>query len=150
MRARVGWLVAAGLIAVASLRAADAHASAESLKRSFENMTQGPLDLVFTPVVAGQTAYENLEAEGHTTGGIVRFAPVTYGGLLIMDWAAGFFRTLSGFAELPVGLGALAASPFTDWEPPPFFDVSKPSALVDHPTSWYHVKFGVHHVGGRD
>lgn len=150
MRARVGWLVAAGVIAVVALRAADAGASVESIKRSFENMTQGPLDLVLTPVVAGQTAYQNLEAEGATTGQMIRLGPIAFGGLLIMDWAGGFFRTLSGFAELPVGLGALAASPFTDWEPPPFFDADKPPALVDHPTPVYHIKFGVAHVGGRE
>jgi hypothetical protein len=143
-------LVAAGVIGVLSLRAADAGASVESLKRSFENMTQGPLDLLLTPVVAGQTAYQNLKGEGATTGEMIRIGPVAYGGLLIMDWAAGFFRTLSGFAELPFGLGALAASPFTDWQPPAFFDADKPPALVDHPTSVYHIKFGVAHVGGRE
>lgn len=150
MIARAIGVVAAGLIAVAALAPGAAHASVASMKRSIENVTQGPLDVVLTPVVAAVTARDNVEAEIHSTGGKVMGGALTYFGLVLMDLHAGFFRTFAGAVELPFALGALAASPLTDWEPPPFFDVEKKTALVDRPSSVYNVKFGVQHVGTRE
>jgi len=147
MSTGTGRLVAAGLMTIISLRPAVAHAGFEPLKRALENTTQGPLDVLLSPVVGIQTGFRNVAAEGHSTAGTIALGSIAAFGLTMFDGAASFFRTLSGIVELPLGVGLLAATPFTDWQPPAFFDVEKPSALVNYPTPWFNVKFGVYHVG---
>jgi hypothetical protein len=150
MMARASRLVAAALVTVVSLHVAPVRAGVEPLKRSVENITQGPLDFALTPFVAGQTAYRNIRADQPTAGGRIVLGFFTYVGLLMVDAAAAGFRTWTGFLEFPVGLGALAATPFTDKDLPAFFDVKQSRALVDHPTKVFDVKFGVYHAGGSE
>lgn len=149
MIARISRLVAAGVVAV-SLETGAVHAGVEPLKRSLENATQGPLDVVLSPIVAGLTTYRNLSQEDVGVVQGIGLGTMTYVGLTIVDVNASFFRMLSGLLELPLAAGLAAASPFTDWQPPVLFDVEKPSALVDHPTRAFHVKFGVFHVGEKE
>jgi len=147
MRTGSGRLIAAGLLTIISLRPAVVHAGVEPLKRAVENVTQGPLDGLLAPVVGTLTGFRNVSAEGHSVAGTIALGSIASLGLSIFDGSAAFFRTLAGLVELPVGVGALAASPFTNWEPAPFFDVEKSPALVQHPSPWFNVKFGVYHLG---
>ena len=148
MIGRASTLVAAGVIAVASLHAAPVRGGAMPLKRSVENMLQGPLDVALTPVVAATTTYRNLGAEEHTAVGKVGLGLLTYTGFLFYDSLAACFRTWAGALEFPVAIGALAATPFTEWSPPEIFSLEGTPALVDYPTKAFDVKFGVYHVGG--
>lgn len=132
---------------MASIGVGPARAGVAPLKRSIENVTQGPLDAVLAPFTVGQTTYRNLSADNGSTGGKVFLAPVTYFALLIANSVASCFRTWTGALEFPVALGALAAMPFTDKDPPPFFDVKSSDALVEHPSEAFDVKFGVYHIG---
>ena len=151
MIARAGQLgVTVLLFVVISLQGREARAGVGPLKHALENATQGPLDGVLTPVVAGLTTYRNVSEEGTSAAGAVGAGFIVYTGLLLFDGSASYFRTLAGLLEIPLGVGALAATPFTDWQPEVFFDDDRPTALVDHPTSWFHVKFGIYHVGVRD
>jgi hypothetical protein len=152
MIARAGRLgVALLLLATVCLVARESHAGAEMLKHGIENATQGPLDGLLTPVVAGITTYRNVSEESpSSTAAAVGTGFIVYTGYLMFEGSSSWFRTWAGLMEIPVGLAVLAASPFTDWQPDRFFDDDKPSALVDHPMSWFHVKFGIYHVGGRD
>src|SRR5262245_45729671 len=147
MIARTSRLVAAGCFALVALVAGPAGATVTPLKRSVENVLQAPLDAVLTPVVAAKTAYTNIGNEDHTAFGDVTLGFVTWTGLVVFDWFASGFRFMSGAFEFPIGLSALAATPFTDKDPPPLMDLSQTPALVDHPTEYFDVKFGVYHVG---
>ncbi len=147
MRTGIARLVAAGLLTIVALRPAVVHAGFGPLKRAIENTTQGPLDGLLAPVVGTQTGFRNVAAEGHSLAGTIVLGSIAGFGLAMFDGSAAFFRTLAGLVELPIGIGALAATPFTDWQPAPFFDVEKQTALVNHPTSWFNVKFGVYHLG---
>ena len=148
MIARAGQLgVTVLLFVVISLQPREARAGVGPLRHALENATQGPLDVVLTPVVAGLTTYRNVSEDSTSVGGAVGTGFMVYIGLLMYDGSASFFRTLAGLLEIPLGVGALAATPFTDWQPDLFFDQDKPPAMVDHPTSWFHVKFGIYHVG---
>src|SRR5262245_8766161 len=138
------------LVVVVAICVGPARATVQPLKRSVENFTQGPLDAVLAPFTVGQTTYRNMEAEGGSTAGKVSLGTITYLGLLIMNTTASCFRTWTGLLEFPVGLGALAASAFTDKDPPPFYAVKSMPALVDHPSEVFDVKFGVYHVGRAD
>ena len=137
-------------IIIASIGVGSAQATVAPLKRSVENFTQGPLDAVLSPFTTGQTTYRSIEAEGGSTAGKISLGTITYLGLLVMNTTASLFRTWTGLMEFPVGLGALAATPFTDKDPPPFFDMKATPALVDHPSDVFDVKFGAYHIGGNE
>ena len=149
MIARASGLVVAGLVLV-SLCAGPVRAGVMPLKGSIQNLLQGPLDIALTPVVAARTTYQNLGAEEHTMVGNVGLGFLTYTGFLVFDSMAAAFRTWAGALEFPLALGALAATPFTDWEPPVTFSVQDKPALVDYPTKVFDVKFGVSHLGRRE
>jgi hypothetical protein len=123
-----------------------AHARPETLMRSVENITQGPLDMALAPGVAGYTAYRSITAPEATTGERMGLALVAGPWAAIIDGGAGLFRFWAGLAELPVGLALLVTKNFTDAEPGAFFDTKGEKALVDHPGDIYNVKFGTFYV----
>lgn len=146
MRTRSGWLALTLPLMLAAAGPQVAHARAETLKRSVENITQGPLDMALAPGTAGYTAYRSITAPEASTG--ERMALSIFGGpwAAIVNATGGVFRLWSGLLELPVGLALLVTKSFTDAEPGAFFDTKADRALVDHPTDVYDVKFGVFYL----
>jgi len=127
-------------IAVTALVPGPALAGGETLKRSIENMTQFPLDLALSPVVAGQSVYTNLKYQSDSTA--VRWAYPVPGYLWLtgVQMGASVLRGMSGALAFPVGVALL---PF-DYELPIMFDpAERGEALVDEDTPPFHFKFGI-------
>jgi len=138
-------------VVVAPLHARPALADRTStLRRASENIVQGPLDMVLSPVVAGDTLVRNIDAADYNIGATSIVAFVGYPALLFVTaWAAGF-RMWSGLLEFPVGLGLLVSKSFSDWEPAPFFETEREPALVDAPNDIFGFKFGVYYVANTN
>jgi hypothetical protein len=127
--------------------AAPAQATVDVLRRSFENMPQGILDSVLSPVTAGQSVVNNLQDIEDTPG--VRMVYTVPGFIwnTMANFGGGLIRTLTGVMELPVGAVLL----FTDAEMEPLFDPVEDNdslVLYDDYEDIYRVKFGTHYSGG--
>ena len=149
MRIRVRWrAVGMLLIALAAPRMAHAGgARTDTLRRAVSNVLLGPFDVALSPAVTAQALYANAKAANYSLpatvalellGGAGWFFPVTA--------ATGVFRLWSGFAEMPVGLTLLVSKSFTDWQPPPFFDVHGKPAMVSYPSAVIPLEFGVNYL----
>src|SRR5437867_4336348 len=149
MRIRVRWhAVGILLIALAAPRMAHAGgARTDTLRRAVSNVLLGPFDVALSPAVTAQALYANAKAANYSApatvalellGGAGWFFPVTA--------ATGVFRMWSGFAEMPVGLTLLVSKSFTDWQPPPFFDVHGKPAMVSYPSAVIPLEFGVNYL----
>ena len=124
-----------------------ASATPATFKRSIENLTQWPLDLALSPVVAGKTIYTNLQDVNDSTG--VRIAYPIPGfvwttsvqvGAAVLRGVTGVFEFLPGLILLPL-----------DADMDPLFDpVVENSALVDYDNPVYHVKFGTDYTSGGE
>jgi len=137
--ARCIGLLAAGVVLVAGL-AGPASASPETLKRSVSNILMGPLDVVFTPVVAANSVYNNLQNVDDTMGVRVFYALPGYVWNMGVQIGAGTVRVLAGAIEFLPGLGLL----FFDADLDPLFSpVEKSAALVDFDTPPLNFKFGI-------
>jgi hypothetical protein len=134
-------------LAVADARPALAGTAA--LKRAVENATQGPLDILLSPVVAFHSAYLNTET-AETTAGRTALRALAFPSIMFFDWMASGFRTWAGAMEIPVGVAVLLAGPVKELEPPVFFDADKSPALVDHETAIFHFKFGAYHIANQN
>jgi len=117
------------------------------LRRAVSNVLLGPLDVALSPAVTAQALYANAKAANYSApatvalellGGAGWFFPITA--------ATGVFRLWSGFAEMPVGLTLLVSKSFTDWEPPPFFEVRGKPAMVSCPSAVIPIEFGVNYL----
>ena len=149
MQIRARWQ-AVGILLVALAAPRVAHAGGErtdTLRRAVANVLLGPLDVALSPVVTAQALYANAKAANYSApatvalellGGAGWFFPITA--------ATGVFRLWSGFAEMPVGLTLLVSKSFTDWEPPPFFEVRGKPALVSYPSAVIPIEFGVNYL----
>ena len=138
-RARCLALLATGVALLAGL-AGPASASPETLKRSVSNLMFGPLDVVFTPVVAARSVYHNLQNVDDTMGVRVFYAVPGYVWNMGVQIGAGTVRVLAGAIEFVPGLGLL----FFDADLDPLFSpVDKSAALVDYDTPPLHCKFGI-------
>ncbi len=149
MQMRARWH-AVGILLVALAAPRVAHAGGErtdTLRRAVANVLLGPLDVALSPVVTAQALYANAKAANYSApatvalellGGAGWFFPITA--------ATGVFRLWSGFAEMPVGLTLLVSKSFTDWEPPPFFEVRGKPALVSYPSAVIPIEFGVNYL----
>ncbi len=120
--------------------AGKASADAYTLKRSIENMTQWPLDLALSPIVAGQTIRNNMESIGDSPG-VRMFYPVPgYFWNVFVQGSTSVLRGITGVIELPIGLAILPL----DAEFDPIFDpADEQDALVDYETDFFWVKFGI-------
>jgi hypothetical protein len=132
-------LLAFGILLASSL-AGPAAATPETLKRSVSNILMAPLDVAFTPVVAANSLYSNLQNVDDTMP--VRIAYVIPGYVWNMGVQIGSaaVRAVAGGIEFLPGLGLL----FFDADLDPLFSpVEKAPALVDYDTPPLNFKFGI-------
>ena len=139
------FFAAACAVALVALAAAPAAATPATLKRSVENMTQWPLDIVTAPWVAGETIYQNMQSESDTTAVKIVYPVPGYAWNLMVQVGASVLRGVTGVIEFVPGLILLPL----DAEFDPLFDpvVDNP-ALVDVPTPVYDLRFGVTYTTG--
>jgi hypothetical protein len=128
--------VAGLLFAVAS----PAEASPETLRRSASNILFSPLDMVFTPVVAGRAIYHNMRDIDDTLGVRVFYVVPGYAWNMGVNFGASAVRMISGLLELVPGVLLL---PFDADMDPLFAPGEKANALVDIETPPLYVKFGI-------
>lgn len=120
--------------------AGKASADPYTLKRSIENLSQFPLDLVLSPVVAGRTIYNNMNNIGDTTGVRIFYPVPGFFWNTFVQGAASVLRGVTGVIEFVPGVVLL----FSDAELDPIFDpVEDQDALVDYETDFFWLKFGV-------
>jgi hypothetical protein len=103
---------------VALLAAGPAAATTSVLKRSFENMPQGVIDALASPVTAGKSVYTNLTTIEDTLPVRIAYVVPGYAWNVMCNFGGGIIRTLTGVMELPVGVVLL----FTDADMEPLFD----------------------------
>ena len=115
-------------------------ASPETLKRSVENLTQWPLDLALSPVVAGKTVYQNLRDIDDSTAVKIVYPVPGFAFVTMVQAGTAVLRGVTGVLEFLPGLGLL----FFETDLDPIFDAADDSeALVDFETVVYHFKFGI-------
>jgi hypothetical protein len=117
-----------------------AFASPATLKRSVENLTQWPLDLVLSPVVAGKTVYTNLQDIDDSNAVRVAYPVPGFAWVTFVQMGAACLRGVTGVLEFLPGLGLL----FFETDLDPLFDpVEDNEALVNFENPVYHFRFGV-------
>ncbi len=130
-------------VALAALVASPAAATPGTLKRSIENLTLFPLDLVLAPVVAGQSIVRNMQEIDDSTGVRIAYPLPGFVWNMFVQGGAAVLRGMTGVLELPPGLVLL----FTDADMDPLFDpADEQDALVDYETPVYWVKFGINYT----
>ena len=118
-------------------------ASPETLKRSVENLTLWPLDLVLSPVVAGKTVYQNLRDIDDSTAVRIAYPVPGFVWVTFVQMGSSVLRGVTGVFEFLPGLGLL---PF-DADLDPLFDpADENEALVDYETPVYDFRFGVNYT----
>jgi hypothetical protein len=142
--ARLGTALA--VLALLALPTA-APATPATFKRSIENLTQWPLDLALSPVVAGNTIYNNLNSIDDSTGVRIAYPIPGFVWTTSVQMGAAVLRGVTGVFELVPGLILLPLDADMD----PLFDpaVENP-ALVDYDNPVYHVKFGTDYTSGGE
>ena len=115
-------------------------ASPQTLKRSVENLTQWPLDLVLSPVVAGQTVYTNLRDIDDSDAVRVAYTVPGFAWVTFVQMGAACLRGLTGVLEFLPGLGLVFFEADLDPLFPPAVDNE---ALVNFENPVYNFKFGV-------
>jgi hypothetical protein len=129
--------LAAGLLC---LPAAPADASPKTLKRSVENLTQWPLDVAASPVVAGWTIYRNMRDIGDSTAVRIVYPVPGFAWNTMVQIGAGVLRGVTGIIEFVPGIVLL---PF-DADLDPLFPPSiENDALVSWENGYFDVKFAV-------
>ena len=120
-------------------------ASPETLKRSVENLTQWPLDLVLSPVVAGQTVYTNLQDIDDSDAVRVAYTVPGFAWITFVQLGAACLRGVTGALELLPGIGLL----FFETDLDPLYDPPVDNeALVNFENPVYTFKFGVSYTSG--
>jgi hypothetical protein len=115
-------------------------ASPETLKRSVENLTQWPLDLALSPVVAGKTVVQGLQDIDDSTAVKIAYPVPGFVWVTFVQAGTAVLRGLTGVFEFLPGLGLLPFEADLD----PLFDPAYDNeALVDFETPVYHIKFGI-------
>jgi hypothetical protein len=126
--------------ALVSVVSSPVMASPETLKRSVENLTQWPLDLALSPVVAGKTVVQNLQDIDDSTAVKIVYPVPGFAFVTMVQAGAAVIRGVTGILEFLPGLGLL----FFETDLDPLFDpADENEGLVDFETPVYHVKFGV-------
>ncbi len=130
-------------VAFAAMVASPMAATPDTLKRSIENLSQAPLDLALSPIVAGQTVVRNLQDIEDSPGVRIVYPVPGYVWTVFVQAGAAVLRGITGAIEFLPGLALF----FTDAELDPIFDpVADQDALVDYETDFYWVKFGVNYT----
>lgn len=115
-------------------------ASPETLKRSIGNLTQFPLDLALSPVVAGKTVYQNLRDIDDSMAVKIFYPVPGFVFVTFVQAGAAVLRGVTGVFEFFPGLGLL---PFEADLDPLFDPADENEALVDYETPVFNFKFGV-------
>lgn len=125
--------------------AGQASADPYTLKRSIENLTQWPLDLLLSPVVAGKTVYDNMNNISDSPGVRIVYPVPGFAWNTCVQGFTAVLRGVTGIIELVPGVVLL----FSDAELEPIFDVVEDQdALVDYETDIFWVKFGIRYTAG--
>jgi len=143
MKLGVRTLLLASLVA---LLAGPAAATTSVIKRSFENMPQGVVDAVLSPVTAGTSVYNNLTTIEDTMPVRVAYAVPGYAWNVMCNFGGGIIRSLTGVLELPVGVVLL----FTDADLEPLFDPAEDNEgliVFDQFEDIYKVNTGIAYSG---
>jgi hypothetical protein len=130
-------LVAASLLA---LPVAPAGASPKTLKRSIENLTQWPLDVVSSPVVAGYSIFRNMREIGDTTAVRIFYPLPGFAWNTMVQVGAGVLRGVTGAIELVPGIVLL---PFEADLDPLFDPAIDNEGLVKWENGVYDVNFAI-------
>ena len=140
MRSRVNRFVAVALV-IATMWVVPRAVSAgpAALKRSFENITQTPLEFGILPWVAAYTIKRNMEIDEYTNAQKWVVGPPGFGWILLVQAGVATGRLTAGILEFPIGIVTL----FRDREPAPLIDLEHTPALVDKSNDFYHLKFGI-------
>jgi hypothetical protein len=133
----------AALLTVALAIAPPASASPETLKRSTSNILFAPLDVVLSPVVAGQIIYTNLREIDDSRWVRIAYPVPGYVWILGVELGASILREVTGLIELLPGIGLLFFDADLD---PLYHPVERGDALVDEETKLLNVKFGVDYI----
>jgi len=136
------WLLTGAL---AALPAPAAHAAAETLVRSLQNLALAPLDVALAPAVAGQAIYRNLQDSDEGLAAKVAFTLPGWVWNTGVGVFAGAMRGLAGALELPPGL---VLAPFETQLDPLFDAVERSDALVDAELGALRLKFGIDYTSG--
>jgi len=115
-------------------------ASPETLKRSIGNLTQFPLDLALSPVVAGKTVIQNLRDIDDSMAVKIFYPVPGFVFVTFVQAGAAVLRGVTGVFEFLPGLGLL---PFEADLDPLFDPADENEALVDYETPVFNFKFGV-------
>ena len=103
-------------------------ASPDTLKRSIENLTQWPLDLALSPVVAGKTIVQNLQDIDDSTAVKIAYPVPGFAFLTMVQASSAVLRGVTGIFEFLPGLGLL----FFETDLDPLFDpADENEGLVD-------------------
>ncbi|MDP6540799.1 MAG: hypothetical protein QF410_14745 [Planctomycetota bacterium] len=131
------------VLAFVGLVASPMAATPDTLKRSIENITQFPLDLALSPVVAMQTVITNMNDIEDSPGVRLAYPVPGYFWTCFVQGGAAMLRGITGVIEFLPGLALL----FTDAELDPIFDpADEQDGLVDFETDIFYVKFGINYT----
>jgi hypothetical protein len=122
-------------------------AGGQTLKRSVGNLTQFPLDILLSPIQAGNRLNKNLKAEDDPMA--LKVVMVVPGWLFLTGNNAfgAMMRGFAGIAELPAGLFLLTRK---DAEMYPLFPITeRGGALWDKDTKAFHFMIGIDYAGGN-
>jgi hypothetical protein len=125
-------------VALLALPAAPADASPKTLKRSIENLTQGPLDVATAPVTAAWSIFNNMRSIGDSTAVRIFYPIPGFAWNTMVNAGAGVLRTVTGVMEFVPGLVLL---PFEADLDPLFDPVYAAPAIVNWENGIYDVKF---------
>jgi hypothetical protein len=126
-----------------------AAAQSAAVKRAVENILLAPLDFVVAPVTAYKTLDVNMETTMESTGGRVTTGIFGYPLVLGAYGVLAGFREAAGIIELPVGLALWPVNAFHKVSVSAFFDEGEAAALVDVPSSAFHLKFGTRYLAAH-
>jgi hypothetical protein len=134
-------LVAGAVLASFLLAPTPALAGAQTLKRSFGNIVQAPIDAVLSPITAGMVQYKNMTNIEDSRGVRWFYAVPGYFWLVALTAGASVLRVLAGALEFLPGLILL----FTSAEMDPLFAPSDSGEGViwDYPTTVMDFKLGI-------
>ena len=120
--------------------AGPASATPATFKRSIENLTQAPIDMALSPVIAARTIYRNMRDIDDSMGVRIAYPLPGWCWNTMVQIGAGTLRGVTGALELIPGILLI---PF-DADMDPLFDpADEQSGLVDYATPIYHIKFGI-------
>jgi hypothetical protein len=134
---------AAGLALCFALAPTRAEASYRTLQRAVGNLVQSPLDVVLSPVTAGQTWLSNLRDIEDTRAVRITYAVPGYFWLTGMSLGAACIRGVTGMIELLPGIALL---PFKTDLDPLYDHVANSEGIVFYENEIFPINFGVNYT----